>query len=255
MKIPSPSIIFENDDMFVVNKPYGMVVNRADTTRHMVTLQDWIEEKFKTSPKGTSYFVAANDSKLKVEEESDFYKRAGIVHRIDKETSGALLIAKNEEAFAALQLQFKEKTVDKMYVALCHGAVTPLEGTIDVPVGRLPWNRKKFGVIAEGRQSVTKYRVEKTFVSPQKETLSLVYAYPQTGRTHQIRVHMRYLNYPIFGDLLYAGRKNARRDRMYLERHFLHAAKISFTNPRDKKRITVEAPLPSELVDFLALLH
>ncbi len=244
MHVPTPTVLFENDDLFVVNKPYGMVVNRADTTRHMVTLQDWVESKF-------TVFC----SQFTGDKEADFYKRAGIVHRIDKETSGALIIAKNEKTFYALQIQFKEKTVDKMYIALCHGAVTPVEGVIDVPVGRLPWNRKKFGVIAEGRQSVTKYRVEKTLVSPEKETLSLVHAFPQTGRTHQIRVHMRYLNHPIFGDHLYAGRKISRRDRKYLDRHFLHAAKISFTNPHDKKRITVESPLPDELVDFLSLLH
>ncbi len=238
-----PTVIFENNDLMVVNKPYGMVVNRADTTRHMITLQDWIESEFKF-----------HDLQLTSDKESDFYKRAGIVHRIDKETSGALIVAKNEEVFINLQAQFKEKTVEKMYIALCHGKVTPPEGTIDVPVGRLPWNRKKFGVIAEGRQSVTDYKVEKTYTSMNKETLSLVQAFPQTGRTHQIRVHMRYLGFPIFGDFLYAGRKISRRDRKYLNRHFLHAAQIVFTNPSDGKRVTAKAELPKELVDFLSLL-
>lgn len=248
MELFQPSVIYENDDLLVVNKPYGMVVNRADTTRHMITLQDWIEKEFSAS-------IRQLADQFPVNKESDFYKRAGIVHRIDKETSGALLVAKNEEVFIRLQTQFKEKTVDKMYIALCHGLVTPAEGTIDVPVGRLPWNRKKFGVIAEGRQSVTKYTVEQTYISPQKETLSLVHAFPQTGRTHQIRVHMQYLNHPIFGDPLYAGRKTSRKDRKYLNRHFLHAANIAFTNPQDGKRVTVDAPLPQELVDFLALLQ
>lgn len=239
----SPEILFENDDLLVVNKPFGMIVNKSDTTHEFYTLQDWAEEN-------VTYQIPNIKEKL----ETDFVKRAGIVHRIDKETSGALIVAKNEESFVALQKQFKDKTVHKMYIALCHGKVTPAEGTIDVPVGRLPWNRKKFGVIAEGRASVTNYKVVAHYTGPNKEVLSLVHAFPETGRTHQIRVHMRYLGFPIFGDPLYAGRKNSRRDRKYLERHFLHAAKISFLNPADGKDLTVEAPLPPELVDFISSL-
>lgn len=241
MEKATPHILFENDDLFVIDKPYGMVVNNADSTHAMYTVQDWVEEREKKP------FVGDKDS--------DFYKRAGIVHRIDKETSGALIIAKTQEAFFALQKQFKEKTVSKMYIALCHGKVTPDSGTINVPVGRLPWNRTKFGVIADGRESLTEYSVKKYYQSPTKEPLSLVYAYPHTGRTHQIRVHMRYLGFPIFGDILYAGRKNSKRDRKYLARHFLHAAKIEFENPSNEEKITVDSPLPQELVDFISLLN
>ncbi len=234
----TPQILFQDDDIAVVDKPYGMVVNRADTTKHMVTLQDWIDEH---------RLIQVEESDI----ESDFLKRSGIVHRIDKETSGALIIAKNEESFRNLQGQFKNKTVKKMYVALCHGKVTPEKGTINVPVGRLPWNRKKFGVIADGRESITDYEVDKYLVSPTKEPLTLVHAYPLTGRTHQIRVHMRYLGFPIFGDATYAGRKTARRDRKYLDRHFLHASKLIFNHPKKQTEITVESPLPVELVDFI----
>lgn len=243
-QVTVPKLVFENSDLMVVNKPFGMVVNRADTTRHMQTLQDWIEEEFKDHLEQPG-----------VDKESEFFKRAGIVHRLDKETSGALIVAINEQSFVNLQGQFKAKTVEKMYVALCHGKVTPEEGTIDVPVGRLPWNRKKFGVHADGRQSITNYKAVKNYVSPNKEQLTLVHAYPVTGRTHQIRVHMRYLGFPIFGDFLYAGRKNSRRDRKYLNRHFLHAKNISFTNPSDGERLNVEAELPPELVDFLSVLQ
>ncbi|HRN96170.1 MAG TPA: RluA family pseudouridine synthase [Candidatus Levybacteria bacterium] len=238
-----PSIIFENDFLFVINKPYGMVVNKADTTKDMYTVQDWVEAEFTTFG---HTFTGDKDS--------DFYKRAGIVHRIDKETSGALIIAKNEETFFALQKQFKEKTVHKKYVALCHGHIRPEEGVIDVPVGRLPWNRRKFGVVADGRESRTKYALDRTYNAPNKEVLSLVNCFPETGRTHQIRVHMRYIGFPIFGDPLYAGRKNSKRDRKLLERHFLHAQEVSFINPSDKERISVVAPFPPELVDFLATL-
>jgi 23S rRNA pseudouridine1911/1915/1917 synthase len=240
MEKQTPTIVFENDDLIVVNKPFGMVVNKADTTRYLYTLQDWVEE--------------SKMIQLDPNSESDFHKRAGIVHRIDKETSGALLIAKNEETFIALQKQFKEKTITKEYIALCHGHIKPEEGTIDVPIGRLPWNRKKFGVLAEGRESITRYRLKRIYKSPAKEELSLVDCFPETGRTHQIRVHMRHLGFPIFGDPLYAGRKNSKRDRKMLDRHFLHAHKISFTNPSDQKRLEVTVPLSSELVDFLAML-
>lgn len=239
-----PTVVFENDDLFVVNKPFGMVVNNADTTKDMYTLQDWIEESGKI-PLGEHYTG---------DKESDFYKRAGIVHRIDKETSGALIIAKNETAFLALQKQFKEKTIHKKYVALCHGHIKPEEGIIDVPVGRLPWNRRKFGVIADGRESRTRYALEQTYIGPSKEVLSLVNCFPETGRTHQIRVHMRYIGFPIFGDPLYAGRKNSRRDRKFLERHFLHAQEISFSNPLDSKEIKVVVPLSPELVSLLETL-
>jgi 23S rRNA pseudouridine1911/1915/1917 synthase len=180
--------------------------------------------------------------------------RAGIVHRIDKETSGALLIAKNEESFLNLQSQFKEKTIEKTYMALCHGHIRPEEGTIDLPLGRLPWNRRKFGVLPDGRASVTRYTLKKIYTSPTKEELSFVECYPETGRTHQIRVHMRHIGFPIFGDELYAGRKNSKRDRKLLARHFLHAHTIIFTDPITKERIKVECPLSIELIDFLNTL-
>lgn len=240
----TPTIIFENDSLFVINKPYGMVVNKADTTKAMYTVQDWVEEhKFNT-------YI---DNKT-VNKDTDFFKRAGIVHRIDKETSGALLIAKNEETFLALQKQFKEKTIEKTYIALCHGHIKPEEGIIDLPLGRLPWNRRKFGVLPDGRPSVTRYVLKKLYTSQTKEVLSYVECFPETGRTHQIRVHMRHIGYPIFGDELYAGRKNSKRDRKLLERHFLHAHTIIFSHPLTSERIRVECPLSAELIDFLQTL-
>lgn len=240
----NPTIIYENDSLFVINKPYGMVVNKADTTRAMYTVQDWVEE----------HMFAKYVNYKTVHKDSDFFMRAGIVHRIDKETSGALLIAKNEDTFLALQGQFKEKTIQKTYIALCHGEIKPEKGVIDVPIGRLPWNRRKFGVIPDGRASITRYQLQKKYISPSKETLSLVECFPETGRTHQIRVHMRHLGFPIFGDELYAGRKNSQRDRKLLARHFLHAHIITFTDPNTKELITVECPLSSELIEFIKTL-
>ena len=246
-------IIFEDHDLLVLDKPAGMIVNRSDTTKGETTLQDWVETKLKISTKGGSASGGKNE-KLKIDVESDFESRAGIVHRLDKETSGILLIANNPESFTNLQAQFKERKVQKTYVALAHGKIEPEEGIIDVPVGRLPWNRKRFGVVAEGRESITRYRVitnYKLLITNSQEILTLVELYPKTGRTHQIRVHLQYIHHPIFADPLYAGRKTSIRDRKLLPRVFLHAAKISFSHPRNKELMSFESPLPKDLSQFL----
>ncbi|MDO8461125.1 MAG: pseudouridine synthase, partial [bacterium] len=118
---------------------------------------------------------------------------------------------------------------------------------IRVPVGRLPWNRKRFGVVSGGREAVTKYHV----LDKKEEQLSILELYPETGRTHQIRVHLKHIGHPIFSDSLYAGRKTARDDRKVLSRMFLHASKISFFHPKTNKLISLENPLPLELKNFL----
>ena len=236
-------VIYEDSDILVLDKPAGITVNRSDTTRGEETVQDWIEKNIKLKPPN-----------LKGNEKTDFYKRSGIVHRIDKETSGILLVAKNIESFEGLQSQFKERLIEKTYLALVHGKVIPEVGEISVPVGRLPWNRKKFGVLAGGREAVTKYKVLSILylVSGKKEEpMSLLELYPKTGRTHQIRVHLKYFNHPIFADFLYAGRKTARDDRKVLNRVFLHAHKISFTHPVTNKQISLESPLPEELAKII----
>ena len=236
-------IIYEDDNLLVLNKPAGITVNRSDTTRNEQTVQDWVEEKIKNQKLKTK----------NVDQESDFYKRAGIVHRLDKETSGILLVAKDEDSFINLQNQFKERVVKKTYLALAHGKIKLKEGEIKATVGRLPWNRKRFGVLSGGRESVTKYKVLKYLVLAKNKNdfFSLVELYPETGRTHQIRVHLKYINHPIFADSLYAGRKTARDDRTRLERVFLHACKIEFTHPKNGKHLAFESPLPPELESFL----
>ena len=230
------SIIYEDGELLIINKPAGITVNNSDTTGGEVTVQDWAGKRLG--------IVSA-----KVEDESDFYKRSGIVHRLDKETSGILLIAKDEASFMHLQNQFKERTVKKTYYALAHGKVAPMRGEIRVPVGRLPWNRRQFGVVAGGREALTEYQVTGYYVTPGKrrEQVSLVELKPLTGRTHQIRVHLQYLGHPIFSDFLYAGRKTQREDRKLLTRVFLHGARISFLHPRTQTLVTYEAPLPREL--------
>ena len=241
----APEIVFEDDSLLAVVKPFGMIVNRADTSRHEYTLQDWAISNIK-------YKIP----KIKNIEESDFMKRSGIVHRLDKETSGILLIAKKENVFKEIQRQFKERGVEKTYTALCHGQLMS-DGSVSVPVGRLPWNRMRFGVVPEGRSATTDFRPEGIFRDPDDKNLklTLVSVYPKTGRTHQIRVHMQYLGNPIYSDTLYAGRKVSVRDRKRLGRHFLHARKISFFHPVSHKRITISSDLPEDLQKFLDSLE
>jgi 23S rRNA pseudouridine1911/1915/1917 synthase len=183
------------------------------------------------------------------EDSSDFRSRSGLVHRLDKETSGVLILAKNEEVFLQMQAQFKNREVSKTYKALAHGRVSPPTGEINVPVGRLPWNRRQFGVVAGGKEAQTHYKVISYYRSNDKkrESLTLLELHPVTGRTHQIRVHLQYLGHPIFADFLYAGRKVQRDDRALLARVFLHAAHIIFTHPVTKERMSLEAPFPPEL--------
>jgi 23S rRNA pseudouridine1911/1915/1917 synthase len=253
------TILYEDDDLLVIDKPAGITVNRAETTRHETTIQDWAEEKIDSKKYESSVKekILKNDSEEKLwDPEVEFFKRGGVVHRLDKETSGILLLAKNPESFAALQKQFKEREVKKVYVSLAHGKVNPEEGEINVPVGRLPWNRNRFGILPGGRESKTLYKVLQFYQNPKnKETLSLVELYPHSGRTHQIRVHLKYINHPVFADFLYAGRKTARADRLLLPRVFLHAAKISFSHPTTHTTISFESPLPQNLRELLAKLY
>lgn len=240
-----PEILFRDDDILIVSKPAGMIVNNADTSRKVYTLQDWIVDSLKLK-------VQSSNSS----EESEFFKRGGIVHRLDKETSGVLIVACTEESFNNLQAQFKEHKINKTYITLCHGKLVE-RGEINVPIGRLPWNRMRFGVLPQGREAYTKFRVLKHLglkTGKNSEVLSLAEVYPQTGRTHQIRVHFQYAGFPIFADARYAGRKIYSRDKKYLNRHFLHASEITFSHPKSNEKMTVTAPLPPELVDFLAKL-
>lgn len=245
-------IVYEDEALLALNKPSGITVNRSDTTRNEETVQDFVEKHLGLSPYYSN--IPVPEGEFKSPEET-FKERSGIVHRLDKETSGILLVAKTLPAFIELQRQFRERIIKKTYIALAHGLLKPEEGEINVPVGRLEFNRKRFGVVAGGRESVTKYKVLRTYInSKTKEFLSLVELYPQTGRTHQIRVHLKHLNRPIVSDELYAGRKTSRNDRKNLSRLFLHAAGISFIHPVTSKEIQLKSVLPGELEKYLGKL-
>ncbi len=230
-----PKVIFQDESLFVIDKPSGWIVNEATTTGNQLVLQSWLSKM--------DYPLAGSRE-----------YRSGIVHRLDKETSGILLVAKTKDAFENLQKQFKERKVEKTYTALVHGKVEPEVGEIKAPVGRLPWRRDRFGVLPGGREAITKYKVLsiKYLVSNKhKKEFSLLELYPKTGRTHQIRIHLKHLGHPIVSDEFYAGRKTARADRVWCPRLFLHASSIKFTHPISDQKLEFKSELASDLQEAL----
>lgn len=230
-----PKIIFEDNDILVINKPAGLVVNRSETV-HKGTLQDWIDQRSKIK-----------NLRSKIEEESDFYKRTGLVHRLDKDTSGVMVIAKTPQAFLSLVSQFKERKVEKRYLALVHGQVEPKVGNVRMPLARSPKDRKKFTVRLRGREAVTFYKRIKILHFPFGEVYSLLEIKPETGRTHQIRVHLAHIGYPIVGDPIYLSLKRLKKDREFTWRLFLHAENLSFYHPQTQEKLSFNVPLPKEL--------
>lgn len=232
----TPQVVYEDESLLVVNKPAGWIVNRADTTTNQPVLEDWIASHFE-------FPIFANSE-----------MRHGIVHRLDKPTSGILLVAKTENVFVELQRQFKDREIHKEYLALVHGEVQPRKGKINAPVGRLPWNRERFGVLPGGRSAETDYYVIQNYKN-KLESYTLVAFIPRTGRTHQLRIHAKYIRYPIVSDTFYAGRKTARKDLKWCPRLFLHAFKITFKHPDNGELITLEASLPLDLESALSVLE
>lgn len=224
-----PKIIYEDESFFVVDKPSGWITNDSTTATTQPTIQSWLNRNFQFPINNLQF-------------------RNGIVHRLDKETSGILLVAKTKEAFEDLQRQFKERLVHKTYIALVHGEIGEKEGIINEPVGRLPWRRDRFGVMAGGRDAVTLYSVISNFqLTNSKENLTLLELKPKTGRTHQIRIHLKHIGHPIVADEFYAGRKTARTDRKWCSRLFLHAGGIKFLHPVTKSEISFNSELPDDL--------
>lgn len=240
MEIP---IVYEDGEFIIIDKPSGVVVNRA-TSVTTETIQDWAQEKLRI-----------NNLELKInDEDRDFYNRTGIVHRLDKDTSGLLIIAKNLNAFFNLQLQFKERKVSKRYITLVQGKVASPTGEIKASVGRLPWNRERFGILPGGREAVTSYKLLKLLKSPKGELFSLLEVTPFTGRTHQIRIHLKYLGHPVVSDNFYAGRKVYRQNQKFCPRLFLHAGYIKFQHPKTGKMLEFESKLPKDLENVLQKL-
>jgi 23S rRNA pseudouridine1911/1915/1917 synthase len=257
MDIP---VLCEDDSFLVINKPPGLVVNRAESVKTQ-TVQDWAESTLSIHPRPSDAgpktpWVAGTPEQDRERSIVDFYSRAGIVHRIDKETSGILIIAKTIESFIQLQSYFREREIGKTYTAYVHGQLVPSTGEVNVPVGRLPWNKEQFGVVPGGKESFTAYAVtDVRVINPTAmgagTKFSVVTLHPKTGRTHQIRVHMKYLGHPLLGDYLYAGRKTSRDDRLWAPRVMLHATDIRFPHPVTGVDVVVHAPIPHDMQQLL----
>lgn len=208
-------ILYEDEDLAVVNKPQGMVVHPAA---------------------GHADGTLVNALLFHIKDLSGIggVVRPGIVHRIDKDTSGLLMIAKNDHTHEALSDQLKNKTPLREYTALVHGIIPHEDGTIDAPIGRSPKDRKKFDVVDNGKPSVTHFKVLERFSDYTLVSLRL-----ETGRTHQIRVHMAYIGFPLAGDPLYGPRKTLSGNGQ-----FLHAGGVGFTHPTTQEEMEFHAPLP-----------
>jgi len=273
-------IIFEDSRILVIDKPAGLVVNRSATVDE-TTLQDQLSEYFKL---GNNLGIG---------------DRAGIVHRLDRETSGILIVAKTQRAFDVLQAQFKERSVKKEYTALVHGRVGEDSGSIVGDIGRVG-KFGRFGIVDEGRASRTDFKVVRHYkfresrfnvlisagrtsinsvhssdIHQNKPTKSrvnylknhaknytLVHLFPRTGRTHQVRVHLKTINHAVVSDSIYAPSKLIKFDKIWCPRLFLHASRIEFKMPgknkvRFVKNVVFKVPLPYDLVkacDYLEIL-
>ena len=213
-------IVYENDDLLVINKPSGMVVHPAPGN-YTGTLVNALVGKFSLSN---------NDI------------RPGIVHRLDKDTSGVMLVAKNDWTHEKLSEMIKNKDVKRTYLALVEGVINHETGTIDAPIGRSLDNREKMMVTEiNSKDSITHFKVLKRF-----SKYTLIECQLETGRTHQIRVHMAYINHPVVNDPIY-GKKVSNNDFGQL----LHSRKISFNNPRDGEELTFEVDAPQEFYDIM----
>lgn len=247
-------VLFEDDQILVLDKAAGIVVTPADTIQDE-TISD----------------ILISDFKIGLD-------RGGVVHRLDKDTSGVLIVARTQEALENLQGQFKERTVKKQYVALAHGTLEK-EEVVGGSIARNPGDREKFIVVESSeasKEAQTKFVPEKLLVMSSSfmeeifagfskiqfrklrtmnyEQFTLVNCFPLTGRTHQIRVHLKHIGFPIVSDEKYGGRKTVRLDRRWCPRQFLHAALLELNHPKTGERMIFQSELPEDLKDALSFL-
>lgn len=230
-------IIYEDAALLALNKPADVTVNNSQTSSED-TVQNYLIAKYHM-PVGTSTEEDSGDV-----EEDEFSSRSGLVHRIDKATSGVLLIAKNEKVFTALQAQFKARTVKKTYCAVTHGVLADKRIEVDAPIARNPTNRMKYGIVRGGKEAVSIIETVGKFNVDAEHPFTSVYVYPKTGRTHQIRVHLSALGHPIAGDPIYCTKKQYAFSFGYFNRLMLHAYKITFVHPETQESMELKAELP-----------
>ena len=225
--IPVP-VIYEDNDIIVVNKPKGMVVHPANG-----------------NPDGTlvnAILAMCKDSLSGIDGEI----RPGIVQRLDKDTSGLLIVKKNDEAHIKMSKQIQDRQVTKKYIALVKGVISENEATIDLPIGRSTKDRKKMAVDAKGKNAITHFKVLKRY-----NNYTLLELKIDTGRTHQIRVHMSYIGHPVVGDSVYSNGKN----EFGVEGQMLHARYLEFKHPITGEELKLEAPIPNYFEDVLQRLE
>ena len=251
--MPKLQILFEDDQILVIDKNAGIIVTPSNTNEEE-TISD----------------ILINEMKINLD-------RGGVVHRLDKDTSGVLVVAKTQKALENLQSQFKNREVGKEYIALVHGILRQTQ-SVEGAISRNPKNREKFIVLEDedAKEAETKFVPEKLFVMSSSlmeeifigfskiqfrklitmnyERFTLVNCFPLTGRTHQIRVHLKHIGFPIVSDEKYGGRKTVRLDRRWCPRQFLHAASLKINHPETGERIEFESPLPEDLKHALSLL-
>jgi len=225
-------IVYEDQVLIVINKPAGMVIHPAPGHQSGTLVNA----------------LLAHCSELAAAAGSTGDARPGIVHRLDRDTSGLILVAKNEQIRRALQRQFQARQVHKGYLALLEGHLQAARGRIEAPLGRDPRHRQRMAVVPGGREAITEYRLLASYAGG---GYSLVEAEPKTGRTHQIRVHFASIGHPVVGDTVY-GR---RRTPLPVPRQFLHAQRLGFTHPLTGPTLEFEAPLPEDLAAVLRLLE
>ena len=257
-------VLYEDADVLVINKLAGMVVHPGAGVRGGTVANAIL-----------SYAPEAADA-------GDDPQRPGIVHRLDKETSGVLLIARNDAALQALQAQFQTRTIEKTYLALCVGDVMPPAGLIDKPIGRDPGHRQRMAVVASGRSAQTEYTVTQRWkvadadgvaeavlgtlgrvsttgaerkAKPMPMAYALVRARPRTGRTHQLRVHLASLGYPIVGDETYGATRRDPLSKKLAPRQLLHASELRFALPSTGAEFRAHAPLPADFLGVLGALE
>ena len=228
-RVPGLRIVYEDDDIVVVDKPRGVAAHPTP---------GW------TGPTVTGGLLASGHRVAT----SGAAERQGVVHRLDANTSGVMVVAKSEHAYSALKQAFRDRTVSKTYHALIQGHPDPLRGTIDAPIGRHPSGDGRFAVVADGRPSVTHYDTIEAF-----RAASLLSVGLETGRTHQIRVHMAALRHPCCGDLLY-GADPVLAAHLGLTRQWLHAVRLSFEHPATGEQVTFSSGYPDDLARALDVL-
>jgi 23S rRNA pseudouridine1911/1915/1917 synthase len=228
--VPGLRVIHDDDDVVVVDKPVGVAAHPSPGWTGTTVVQGLAAAGYRVSTSGAA-------------------ERQGIVHRLDVGTSGVMVVAKSEPAYSALKHAFRERTVDKVYHAVAQGHLDPLRGTIDAPIDRHPVHDYRWAVVAGGKESVTHYDTIEAFPAA-----SLLEVHLETGRTHQIRVHLSALRHPCVGDLTY-GADPTLAAKLGLQRQWLHAVRLTFEHPSTGQRVTFESPYPPDLAHALDVLR